>query len=315
LSDPVTEALKPLLKTILLSHDFYSDASCGTQIKSPVHFVVSTYRKLGVREMPGVPGYTDTTGALGQVLFYPPNVAGWAGGRAWINLATLLARGNFTHTLLFPDRDAYGAPDKVIAEGYRKIPVMFPELHIVPHVWDPKAQHMKPVSLSEYDKVLAGIDSVAMKSMGDEHSSEGERGKSGGPATATAPVQQMAGGMKGDSMMSQVANDEKYNLAIGVYTGFVETGNRVKPIARTTVDVDPVAMLRSAEVSTVQGAIDYFTQRFLSVPLHPDRRAAIVEFLRDPLKSDSLECQNQNVPDALRQTLYLILSAPEYQLG
>ncbi|MBV9122542.1 MAG: DUF1800 domain-containing protein, partial [Planctomycetes bacterium] len=41
--------LKPLLKTIFLSRDFYSEPSWGTQIKSPVDYVVSTYRKLGLR--------------------------------------------------------------------------------------------------------------------------------------------------------------------------------------------------------------------------------------------------------------------------
>ncbi len=30
--------------------------------------------------------------ALGQVLFYPPNVAGWAGGRNWIDSSSLMLR-------------------------------------------------------------------------------------------------------------------------------------------------------------------------------------------------------------------------------
>src|SRR4029450_3353832 len=37
--------MKPLLTRIFLSKDFYSPASHATQIKSPAHLVVSTYKK------------------------------------------------------------------------------------------------------------------------------------------------------------------------------------------------------------------------------------------------------------------------------
>ncbi len=40
--------MKPLLKRIFLSKDFYSQPSYATQIKSPVHLVVSTYKKMGL---------------------------------------------------------------------------------------------------------------------------------------------------------------------------------------------------------------------------------------------------------------------------
>ena len=32
---------------------------------------------------------------LGQILFFPPNVAGWPGGRNWVDSATLMLRMNF----------------------------------------------------------------------------------------------------------------------------------------------------------------------------------------------------------------------------
>jgi Protein of unknown function (DUF1800) len=95
--------LAPLLQTIFLSKDFYSPPAYGTHIKSPVHLVVSTYRKLGLTEVPGVPDFNEVTAALGQQLFYPPTVAGWAHGRSWITPGLLLARGNFVYDVLFPD--------------------------------------------------------------------------------------------------------------------------------------------------------------------------------------------------------------------
>jgi hypothetical protein len=95
--------LAPLLETIFLSRDFYSPASVGTQIKSPVQLAVSTFRKLGLKEAPGVPDFNVATGTLGQRLFSPPTVAGWAEGRSWITPGLLLERGNFARDVLFPD--------------------------------------------------------------------------------------------------------------------------------------------------------------------------------------------------------------------
>ncbi len=118
-------AIAPLLRTIFLSKDFYSPASFGTHIKSPVELVVSTYRKLGLREVPGVPDFNEVTGSLGQHLFYPPTVAGWAPGRAWITPGLLLERGNFARDVLFPDinfipPDRY-PPDRNVREVSERI--------------------------------------------------------------------------------------------------------------------------------------------------------------------------------------------------
>ncbi|MGY0195016.1 DUF1800 domain-containing protein [Leptothrix sp. BB-4] len=95
--------LAPLMETILLSRDFYSAASVGTRIKGPVELVVSTYRKLGLRSVPGMPDFNEVTRALGQHLLHPPTVAGWAEGRAWITPGLLIDRGNFVRDLMFPD--------------------------------------------------------------------------------------------------------------------------------------------------------------------------------------------------------------------
>ena len=103
--------IAPLLETIFLSRDFYSPASTGTQIKSPVQLAVSTYRKLGLKDAPGVPDFNIATGTLGQRLFSPPTVAGWAEGRSWITPGLLLERGNFARDVLFPDIN-FIAPDR-----------------------------------------------------------------------------------------------------------------------------------------------------------------------------------------------------------
>jgi uncharacterized protein DUF1800 len=300
--------LKPLLKAIFLSRDFYSDPSYATQIKSPVHLLVSTYRKMGLKAIPGYPDFTETAASLGQSLFLPPNVAGWAGAKTWINPATLLSRGNFVETLLFPDTKKFIAPDKEIAEGYRKIPLNFPEYKITPYIWNPKTQMMEAVTPQVYDYYLTGMTLEGSRQFAME---QGEKVSESGTSLKEQPKE------KGKSRMSVVANGENYNLAVGVYVGAVQANQRVKPIPRTRAEVDFTKMIREARVQTVEGAVDYFIRRFLRTPLSEERRAAVVAFLKGELKSDKInpEAPVENLDQALRRTVHLILSAPEYQLA
>jgi uncharacterized protein (DUF1800 family) len=97
------------LETLLASQHFHQTA--GRQIKSPVELVVGTYRRMGMAHLPGMPDFNQTTKNLGQLLFYPPTVAGWEGGQAWITPSTLVARGNFAREVLFPDL-GFVAPDR-----------------------------------------------------------------------------------------------------------------------------------------------------------------------------------------------------------
>ena len=97
--------LKPLLKTMFLSKDFYSSNAMGTHIKSPVVLIVNTYKKLGLDEIPGIPDFNEASTLMGQTLFWPPTVAGWAGGKSWITPGLLMERGNFARSFLYPDID------------------------------------------------------------------------------------------------------------------------------------------------------------------------------------------------------------------
>jgi hypothetical protein len=108
--------ITPLLEKIFLSRDFYSPASVGTELKGPVDFAVSTYHKLGLKSIPGVPDFNSVTGGLGQQLFSPPTVAGWAGGQSWITPGLLLERGNFVRDVLFPDI-SFLPPDRYTGGG------------------------------------------------------------------------------------------------------------------------------------------------------------------------------------------------------
>lgn len=85
--------IAPLLREILLSREFYSESSIRSQIKSPVQFITSLLKQLEITSPPtGFPIVAQQQ--LGQILFMPPNVAGWDWGQAWINTNTLFARYN-----------------------------------------------------------------------------------------------------------------------------------------------------------------------------------------------------------------------------
>ena len=90
--------VKPLLRTIFLAKGFYDPAVMRDQIKSPVQFLISLLKQLEIANPPA--GFAlNAQQELGQVLFMPPNVAGWDWGKAWINTNTLLARYNIAGTL------------------------------------------------------------------------------------------------------------------------------------------------------------------------------------------------------------------------
>jgi uncharacterized protein (DUF1800 family) len=90
---------KPLLRTMFLSEEFYADAVVGSQVKSPVQWLVGSVRLLQ-RAMPPPIVSAEMIRTLGQDLLAPPNVKGWDGGLSWITTNTLLARYNQAATLV-----------------------------------------------------------------------------------------------------------------------------------------------------------------------------------------------------------------------
>ncbi len=95
--------IQDLLERMFSADWFYDPANVGTHLKSPVELLAGIRRTLGVRlenERPLL-GYQK---ALGQTLFAPPNVAGWPGGRNWIDSSSLLLRLQIP-SILFKNAD------------------------------------------------------------------------------------------------------------------------------------------------------------------------------------------------------------------
>ena len=91
--------LGPLLKVLFRSQHFYEPSNVGSQIKSPIQLLGQTVRTLRTptRSLNALLSASDL---MGQNIFYPPSVKGWAGGRSWINTSTMFVRQNVMVYLL-----------------------------------------------------------------------------------------------------------------------------------------------------------------------------------------------------------------------
>ncbi len=254
--------IAPLLYTMFMSRDFYSPASVATRIKPPVELVISTYRKMGLTQLPGVPDFNIVTETLGQRLLFPPTVAGWAQGKSWITPGLLLARGNFVYDTVFPDIN-FVPPDRHPTDNYQISTVA--------------------------DRLAKGAD----------------------VSTATEPP----GSNVTSTSNSMVDRDEAFNTRLGSYRGWRMAIEKVKPIPRATAQLDLTAMVESAGCKTAEQAVDYLVERFLSVPLDNSTRSAITAFLETEIGGTDLAPALTYLEEPLRQTLHLILSLPDYQLG
>ncbi|QHI38732.1 hypothetical protein IMCC3317_41260 [Kordia antarctica] len=91
--------IENLMRFVLLSDWFYDEKNIGTKIKSPIEFLVGVHRIVPMQfEKPRELIYLQKL--LGQHLLFPPNVAGWKGGRNWINPNTMMLRLNLPSVLL-----------------------------------------------------------------------------------------------------------------------------------------------------------------------------------------------------------------------
>lgn len=258
------------LETVFLSRDFNSAASVATRIKPPVELVVSTYRKVGLKRIPGIPDFNEVTASLGQKLFYPPTVAGWTTGRSWITPGLLIARGNFVYDAIYPD------------------------VYFVPHDRVPPGNFaVREMS----DKMALGID----------------------PSQPLQPAQAAASsGAAGDQGMAAASSrmadaDEDFNTRLGSLRGWQMAIQRVKPIVRDTAAWNMATLTKGC--STPDQVVDVLLKRFVSVPVSAATREGLVRFLRKELGTDDLQAARSYADEPLRQTLHLILSLPEYQLG
>ncbi|WP_228408024.1 DUF1800 family protein [Chryseobacterium sp. CBTAP 102] len=83
--------IKKLMTEIFSSTWFYDQKNMGNRIKSPVELMAGIMRILPM-QIQNPENLIVYQKLLGQMLLYPPNVAGWPNGRSWIDSSTLMLR-------------------------------------------------------------------------------------------------------------------------------------------------------------------------------------------------------------------------------
>ena len=116
--------LKISLRFLFEAKWFYQPTHLGANIKSPVMLLVQLARILDLRASEDL-AWLQAQRALGQILFKPPNVAGWPGGRSWIDPSLLLLRLNLA-AVIFEKTDIVFRPKddpKAVmrGKGFRKL--------------------------------------------------------------------------------------------------------------------------------------------------------------------------------------------------
>ncbi len=99
-----------LVKDVFTSEWFYNQKNIGNKIKSPIELIAGIRRMLPM-EINNEDSQIMLQRVLGQVLFYPPNVAGWPGGKSWIDSSSLLFRMKLPQLLASNDLAQYRAKD------------------------------------------------------------------------------------------------------------------------------------------------------------------------------------------------------------
>ena len=85
--------ITPVLEFLFTSEHFYDENFRGAQIPNPVSHTLGLIRKAGHKNTTFPDRYIrQRIEVMGMVLFYPPDVNGWTGHRAWVNSITLPIR-------------------------------------------------------------------------------------------------------------------------------------------------------------------------------------------------------------------------------
>ena len=108
--------ISPVVEAMFKSEVFYSRRAYRALAKSPVEYTVGAIKAIGAPADTTrlLAGRAAAVRNMGQVLFDPPNVAGWPSGAVWFSSSAMLARLNFVNQITggapIPDFGRFGGP-------------------------------------------------------------------------------------------------------------------------------------------------------------------------------------------------------------
>jgi len=115
--------------------------------------------------------------------------------------------------------------------------------------------------------------------------------------------------------MVALERDERFNTRISGYIGWQQAARKLIPTPRRAAQFDLTAMVVDSGAQTPAEAVDYLLWRLLRVPAAQGTRDALVTFLTKELGTDTIDRARTYMEDALRLTVHLIMSTPEYQIA
>ncbi len=172
--------LAPVLSTVFASNVFYSDRAYRALVKSPVEYLVGTHKALALPQI--VERAPVALRQMGQVLFSPPNVAGWPGGANWITSQMTISRQNFLASLVnSPMMDKSAWVDRTPMDPKPAVEMLVGQL----------LQGDAPsVAQTQILRYLDGSDTSALKMLNGENFQERVRGAA--YLTMSLPAYQLA---------------------------------------------------------------------------------------------------------------------------
>jgi hypothetical protein len=114
--------------------------------------------------------------------------------------------------------------------------------------------------------------------------------------------------------MVALERDEQFNTRISGYIGWQQAARKLIPTPRHAARFDVTQMVLESGAKTTAEAVDYLIWRMVRVPPAKATRDAFVEFLTGELGTDNIDRAKTYLEDALRMTVHLIMSTPEYQI-
>lgn len=112
--------IKGLLKEIFSSDWFYDEMNIAAKIKSPIELLVGLSRIIPIDfENEQSPLFIQRS--LGQVLLNPPNVAGWPGGRNWIDSSSLLFRMRLPQVIYYDEELDFSPKEDMPEQGMMRL--------------------------------------------------------------------------------------------------------------------------------------------------------------------------------------------------
>jgi uncharacterized protein (DUF1800 family) len=87
-------SMRAVLREVLWSPQFWDERNRFARYAWPVEFVVRSIKDVGWRGL-SLNEARVAVGNMGQVLFEPPDVNGWEGGKSWFSTGAMLSRMNY----------------------------------------------------------------------------------------------------------------------------------------------------------------------------------------------------------------------------